>query len=113
MNVTSIKSLLAESEPRLAQILVDYAMNDVLEGMPTTKTLPEHKQPELRGVAEIAADMGYTITHSNRSSLGKFVKKQLEHLGKQERRLCSGTMRSVWCYPDIPEVRKTIEEYFS
>ncbi|MHC5863127.1 BRO-N domain-containing protein [Nostoc sp.] len=111
--VTSIKSLLAESEPRLAQILVDYAMNDVLEGMPTAKMLPELKQPELRGVAEIAADMGYPITHSNRSSLGKFVKKQLEHLGKQERRLCNGTMRLVWCYPDSSVVRGVISEYFS
>jgi hypothetical protein len=65
------------------------------------------------GVAEIAQDMGYPVNHSNRGKLGKFVKSQLGDVGqRQESRLCNGTDRPIWCYPDTPEVRGAIAQFF-
>lgn len=96
-----------EDNPRLAQLLTDIAMNDALALIGGSSTNPH----PLRGVAEIAQDMGYLVTTSNRIRLGKFVRSQL-NTGVQEKRLCNGTQRQIWCYPDCPETREIIRQFF-
>jgi hypothetical protein len=92
--------------PRLAQILIDTSMNTVIEQQPT---LPGKT---MRGVAEIASDMGYKVDQSNRTKLGKVMARS-GHAYTKESRVCNGIMRLINCYEDTPELRKSISEYFS
>lgn len=94
--------------PRLSQYLIDHAVSECLE-----QALPSSAEPKLRGVVEIAEDMKLPVNMKNRSSLGKFVKKLLPELAREEERLVNGTMRKVKCYPDTPEVREAIQQFFS
>jgi hypothetical protein len=91
--------------PRLSQILIDSSMNTIIE-----------KQPQLpgksmRGVVEIASEMGYKVDHSNRTKLGQYVAKQ-GHRSIKEPRLCNGVTTQVNCYDDTPGLRKSIAKYF-
>jgi hypothetical protein len=90
------------------QFLIDHAISDI---MPAGKTLGGSR---LRGVVEIAIDLGYKVSEKNRSQLGKFVKAACSHLLQEEERLCNGTMRLVACYPeDAPEVAEAIHRFFA
>ncbi len=99
-----------DDQPRLAQFLVDFCVSDLmsvagqnlLEGSPT-----------LRGVVEIAQQLGFKVSEKNRAALGKFVKSQCADLAKQEERLVNGTMRGVACYPENdPRVIDAIRLFF-
>ena len=94
-------------QPRLAQFLTDQALN----------TYPASAKSKLtgvsvRGVAEIAEEMGFPVSVKNRSQLGKFVKSQVGEMAQEEKRLCNGTMRVINCYPDCEEVRSAIALFF-
>jgi len=100
----------AQVQPRLAQVLSDHLLNRVIE----SNRLPEAKEPQLRGVVEIAEDMGYSASDQGvRSRLGKFVKANSGLVPVQEKRLVNGTSRPVNCYPDTPEIRDCIRKFFS
>ena len=94
-------------QPRLAQFLTDQALN----------TYPASAKSKLtgvsiRGVAEIAEEMGFPVSMKNRSQLGKFVKSQVGEMAQEEKRLCNGTLRVINCYPDCEEVRSAIALFF-
>jgi hypothetical protein len=103
--IAEIEELLIH-QPKLAQFLIDHTISDLMEQKRLTGD-------ELRGVVEVAKEMGFTVGMSNRSGLGKFVRSQLSEEGKQEKRLVNGEMRSVWCYPDNEQLRIVIAEYFN
>ncbi len=96
--------------PRLAQLLIDSTVNHHLGDQ---KQIAGSTDPQLRGVVEIAEEMGFKVTIENRSLLGRFVSKQVGDLAKPESRLVNGTMRQVKCYPDTEQVRKAISDFFS
>jgi hypothetical protein len=92
--------------PRLAQLLIDASMNTIIEKQPT---LPGKS---MRGVVEIANEMGYKVDRSIRVKLGKFVAGR-GHQSTKESRLCEGRMTPINCYEDTPELRESIKSYFS
>jgi hypothetical protein len=104
-----IRTTLGCSEPRLAQFLIDYALNDIIVETSNQTVLTGVK---MSGVVEIAEKMGAPVNFNNRSQLGKFVKRQVGHLAQQEERLVNGTMQKVYCYPDCNEVREAINQFF-
>jgi hypothetical protein len=104
-----IRTTLGCSEPRLAQFLIDYALNDIIVETSNQTVLTGVK---MSGVVEIAEKMGAPVNFNNRSQLGKFVKRQVGHLAQQEERLVNGTMQKVYCYPDCEEVRDAIDQFF-
>ncbi len=105
--VAEIQDLIAYNNPRLAQFLIDHAVSDI---MTNQNTLTEQK---LKGVVEIAEEMGFKVNFNNRSQLGKFVKKICGELAQQEERLVNGTMRMVACYPsESEEVKKAVLNFF-
>jgi len=103
--IAEIEELLI-NQPKLAQFLIDHTISDLMEQKRLTGA-------ELRGVVEIAKDMGFKVDYGNRTTLGKFVRSQLPDLGVQEKRLVNGEMRAIWCYPDTDEVRKVVSEFFN
>lgn len=106
--VDRIQNLLCDTNPRLAQFLIDHAISDI---MPSQNILTGSK---LKGVVEIAEEMGFKVGFNNRSQLGKFVKKLCGDLAKQEERLVNGTSSQVACYPsDSEEVRQAISDFFN
>lgn len=102
--VAEIEELLSNN-PRLAQACVDNAMNRVLE-----KALPA-ATVNLRGVVEIAHEMGYKTDLSSRVKLGKFVVSQ-GFVAQKEDRLCNGVMTAINCYSDTPELRAAIAAFW-
>jgi len=106
--VDEINDLLRDTDPRLAQFLVDYAISDLMPSQPLLSG------DRLRGVVEIAKEMGFPVTANNRSTLGRFVKTRCGHIAQQEQRLVNGTTQYVSCYPEgNEEVRKAIQDYFN
>ncbi|MGL5065749.1 MAG: KilA-N domain-containing protein [Microcoleus sp.] len=101
-NIRGITDLL-DDNPRLAQVLIDCAMNEVV-----AKALPA---PQLRGVAEIANEMGFNADASNRVKLGNFIKSR-GFEPQKEKRLCNGVMTAINCYADTPTLRDAIADYF-
>ncbi|MGL4931781.1 MAG: KilA-N domain-containing protein, partial [Aeromonas sp.] len=97
---------LLDDNPRLLQVLIDSRINEFVE-----KALPDNA-PQLRGVAEVAVEMGYKIDDSSRIKLGQFVAKQGLDF-KKEKRLCNGVMTPINCYPDTPELREAISAFFN
>lgn len=97
-----------DDNPRLAQLLIDLSISGIVE---KTNLLPGTETPQLRGVAEIAADMKLPVSIKNRGDLGKFVVAD-GFTPKTEKRLVNGAMRDVNCYPDTPELRQSIEQFF-
>lgn len=95
--------------PRLKQFLIDCCINEVIDA----KFIRSTDEPKLRGVVEIAQDMGHKVNQTNRSQLGRFVKSVLPHLAQAEKRLCNGTEREIAVYPDTDEVRQCITKYFT
>lgn len=106
--VAEIQDLISDNNPRLAQFLIDHAISDI---MPSGNALTGAK---LKGVVEIAEDMGYPVTLANRSQLGKFVKARCGDLAQQEERLVNGQARTVACYPsDSKEIKQAITDFFT
>jgi hypothetical protein len=106
--ITEIDKSLSQKHPRLAQILIDHAISDIL---PSEKLLNGDR---FRGVVEIAEAMGFKNATTERCQLGKYVKRLCSHLATQEERLVHGTMRSVACYPENnEEVRTAIFKFFN
>ncbi|MGL5059042.1 MAG: hypothetical protein ACRC62_03585 [Microcoleus sp.] len=101
-NIRGITDLL-EDNPRLAQVLIDCAMNEVV-----AKALPAS---QLRGVAEIANEMGFRADASNRVKLGNFIKAR-GFEPQKETRLCNGVMTAINCYHDTPTLRDAIADFF-
>lgn len=108
--IQELSTTFAQVQPRLAQVLTDHLVNVVLD---TGNKLP-HTEPKLQGVVEIAEDMGYKVRDlGQRSSLGKHVAKQFRYLAVSEKRLCNGRSTTVNCYPNTPEIRDCIKQFFS
>lgn len=108
-SIDCIYTLLGDVNPRLAQFLIDHAISDL---MPTTNNLLTGE--ELKGVVEIAEEMGLPVTIKNRGNLGKFVKSTCGHLAIQEKRLVNGRMQPVACYPCYSEeVKEAIQQFFA
>ena len=106
--IHEIAQLVAEISPRLAQYLIDCTISEVLE----QAALPERTET-LRGVVEIAEEMGFSVNLHNRCQLGRFVKaSEVGHLAICEKRLVNGTLREVYCYPDNEKVRRVIRGFF-
>lgn len=105
--VSEIEMLLANN-PRLAQLCVDDAMNRVVG----QKAISQTQEPLLRGVNEIAIEMGYKTDSGSRVKLGKFVKAQ-GFVAAKEKRLCNGVMTDINCYPDTEKLRDAIARFFS
>jgi hypothetical protein len=98
-----------DDNPRLAQLLIDLSISGIVE---KTNLLNGAETPQLRGVAEIAAEMKLPVNIKNRGDLGKFV-VAAGFTPKTEKRLVNGAMRDVNCYPDTPELRQSIEQFFN
>jgi DNA-damage-inducible protein D len=106
--IDGIYKCIGDDNPRLAQFLIDHAISDLMET--THNSLTGEK---LKGVVEIAEDMGLPVTIKNRSQLGKFVKSSCGHLATQEQRLVNGRIQSVACYPEYSEqVKEAIQTFF-
>jgi prophage antirepressor-like protein len=98
-----------DDNPRLAQLLIDLSISGIVE---KTNLLTGTETHQLRGVAEIAAEMKLPVNIKNRGDLGKFV-VAAGFTPKTEKRLVNGAMRDVNCYPDTPELRQSIEQFFN
>jgi KilA-N domain len=105
--VVTIQDTLSKSNPRLAQILIDYAMNDVIEQGQPSERPPEEK---LHGLVSIAMSMGIKTNLTTRSALGNYVAHK-KFYRVQEKRLCNGDYRDIWCYRDNAETREAIQEW--
>lgn len=95
--------------PRLCQVLIDHAMNSVIE----TKLLTASNELQLRGVVEIAIEMGYrkAANPSVRTKLGRFIARQF--IPQKEKRLVNGILTDINCYPDSKDIRDAIAVYFT
>jgi len=109
-SVFEIKDMLADSDPRLCQMLVDVAINDA---MAVIKAIAPASETKWMGAVEIAESLSLPVTAKNRTTLGKFVKATCEALGKQEERICNGRMMPIWCYP-MPnkDVEAAVRKFF-
>lgn len=94
-----------DDNPRLAQILIDSLINRVVD-----KAIAP-SQAQLRGVIEVANELGFKTDASNRVKLGTFVAAKGFEIAR-EKRLCNGAMREINCYHDTPELRTAISEFF-
>jgi hypothetical protein len=63
------------------------------------------------GGAQLAEEMGYKITASNRTKLGKFL-MNYELDRKKENRLCNGQCREINVYRECDELREAITAFF-
>lgn len=108
VSIDKIQDILSKSNPRLAQILIDCAMNDVLEA--SQKALPEFPEDKWYGIVQIADKMGIRTNGSTRIKLGNYVAKMgFERV--REERLCNGQATEIWCYRDNDEVRSAIADW--
>jgi prophage antirepressor-like protein len=109
--IDRIQDILSKSNPRLAQILIDCAMNDVVESS-QAKLSAAQEFPEDRwhSLVSIADRLGVKTNSSTRVKLGNFVGKLgLERV--RESRLCNGEMRPIWCYRDDEDTQQAIREW--
>ena len=110
-SVVEIKDMLADTDPRLCQLLVDVAINDA---MAVIKAIAPASETKWMGAVEIAELLNLPVTTQNRTTLGKFVKATCGDVGKQEDRICNGRMIPIWCYP-MPDkaVEDTVRKFFN
>jgi hypothetical protein len=94
-----------QNNPRLAQILIDHAMNDVID---QKQLSPADKW---YGLVQIADKMGVKTNASTRIKLGHFVGKRYDLDRVRETRLCNGQQTEIWCYRDDELTRLAIEEW--
>ena len=89
-------------------------MNKFIQRHKVQIQINQLNQVEYKGAVQIAEEMGYKTNLSSRTKLGNFVRQsEVAHLGKQEKRLCNSQLREIWCYPNLPKVRKVIQQFFS
>lgn len=112
--IDRIQSILSKSNPRLAQILIDCAMNDVVE----SKQLPSSDFPDDRwyGLVQIADKMGIKTNQSTRVKLGQHFGRligagEIDVERVREERLCNGQYEPIWCYRDNETVRAAIHNW--
>jgi hypothetical protein len=110
--IAEIHDNLSCLDPRLAQILIDRAMQTV---MPQGK-LAGASEPSLAGAVEIATSLGFKVG-KEQSSLGKAVAKAWrESTGtepQKAKRECGGAMRNISVYPtDDPAVIVAIKTFY-
>lgn len=97
--------------PRFQQALSDLT-GDIL-GLTPERQLEEGKD-RWCGVAERAEELGYGVKRvtSQRSMLGKWVKKHFQGVPRREKRLCNGTHRGIYIYPVGENLDACIETFF-
>ena len=112
--IDRIQSILSKSNPRLAQILIDCAMNDIVE----FKQLSPSEFPDDRwhGLVQIADKMGIKTNQSTRVKLGQYFGRlisagEIDVERVREERLCNGQYEPIWCYRDNEVVRATIQDW--
>lgn len=103
--IAEIEALLPH-QPRLAQFLIDHSISELMEQKALTGAV-------LKGVVEIAKELGLPVNINNRSPLGRFVKSQVGHLAVSEKRLVNGKMKELACYPDVEEVKNAVKLFFT
>lgn len=112
--IDRIQDILSKSNPRLAQILIDHAMNDVVDSsrsLPASQEFPEDKW---YGLVQIAGKMGIKTDLYSRVKLGQSIGKRAKELNLErvrEERLCNGQYEEIWCYRDNDVVRNAIQEW--
>ena len=113
--IDRIQDILSKSNPRLAQILIDCAMNDVIElQQPSIAAGQEFPEDCWYGLVQIATKMGIKTNGSTRVKLGQAIGKRVKELNLervQEKRLCNGQYEDIWCYRDNEVVRNAIKEW--
>ena len=97
-------------QPRRAQLIADLMMNLIVEIGGQPQIAPS--EPQLRGVVDIASEMGYQTDMSSRVKLGNYI-ASAGHQKVKEKRFCNGEMRDINCYPDTPELRESIAQFFN
>lgn len=114
--IDKIQDLLSKSNPRLCQVLVDSAMNDVVD----CKQLAPAEFPEDKwyGLVQIADKMGIKTTIATRVKLGQhftsLIKSgELDVERVREERLCNGQYEPIWCYRDNDIIRAAIQAWAS
>jgi hypothetical protein len=115
-DIVKIQGNLGASNPRLAQILVDFAMNNLIESKPALPVSTEFPEDRWYGLVQIADKMGIKTNLSTRVKLGQHFGNliragELDVERVQEERLCNGQPESIWCYRDNETVRKTIYDW--
>lgn len=87
------------------QVITDAIADSFCEGK------AENNRDKWIGCAQLAEEMGYKITASNRTKLGKFL-MNYELDRKQEHRLCNGQCRVINIYRECDELRDAIAFFF-
>lgn len=110
--ILNIHENLADIDPRLAQILIDRAMQTVQPLLPAGD--PE---VQLSGAVEMAEKLGFRVG-KEQSTLGKTIAKAWRDAyggdPQEVKRECGGAMRKLKVYPsDDPIVIATIKEFYS
>jgi hypothetical protein len=101
---------LLDDNPRLAQLLTDSIVNRTLEkALPAA---PLRGVTDLRGVTEIANEMGFKTDASSRVKLGSFIKSLGSFEPVKESRFCNGVLTPINCYYDTPDLRTAIADFF-
>lgn len=112
--IDRIQDILSKSNPRLAQILIDCAMNDVVDfnrSLPSSNEFPDDKW---YGLVQIASKMGIKTNLSTRVKLGQAIGKRVKELNLErvrEERLCNNQYEEIWCYRDNDVVRSAIQQW--
>ena len=101
--IDRIQDILSKSNPRLAQILIDCAMNDIVESNQPKLAGTEFPEDRWHSLVSIADKMGIKTNSSTRTSLGLSVGKMgLERVREK---------RPIWCYRDNPQTRQAIDQW--
>jgi prophage antirepressor-like protein len=97
------------NNPRLAQILIDHAMNSIID----ERSLPAQEFPEDKwyGLVQIADKIGVKTDASSRVKLGQYISRNFYFDRVKEERLCNGQQMPIWCYRDTPEIRAAIQDW--
>lgn len=112
--VNFVNDTLTETNPKLAQLLIDHAISDVYRAqysaerqglLPVTRT-----EPELKTVSELVEEMKWNVKQNMASALGREVAKHIGHLAKKEKRSVNERSTFLNVYPDTEQVRDTIED---
>jgi KilA-N domain len=113
--IDKIQDILSKSNPRLAQILIDCAMNDIIDSQPKLATA-EFPEDRWYGLVQIADKMGIKTSASTRTKLGQYISNliaqgilDVERI--KEERLCNGQYQSIWCYRDNDAIRAAIDNW--
>jgi len=108
--IAHVQDVLGASNPRLAQILIDYAMQDLkLPALPGAAD-------RLSGCVEIANGLGYRVG-KELGQLGKYVanawRSEFGADPQTDKRECGGAMRNLAVYPrNEPTVIAAIKEFY-